>query len=59
MESQHPPSKTHLQPTKKCRSDGRVCLECKMCSAFGRCNCIKSEHYSRRVAGLNACKEFQ
>lgn len=56
------PSKTLSaiqKTTVKCRSEGRVCLECKMCSAFGRCNCVKSEHYSRRVAGLNACKEFQ
>ena len=58
MES-HSHDKMPSQPKTKCRSDGRVCLECKMCSALGRCNCVKSEHYSRRVAGLTACKEFQ
>lgn len=57
MESSSP-SKTHSVPPTKFSSD-RLCVECKFCSAFGRCQKALSDRYSEIFIGKQACREFK
>lgn len=52
------PSKTPSESPTKFRSD-RLCVECKFCSALGRCQKALSDRYSEIVIGKQACREFK